>query len=261
LLKVLAVAAAAYGGLVALMYVTQRSMMYFPERERTSPAVAGLAMAEELMLDTADGEKVVAWHVPPRGEQPVVLYFQGNGGAPRHRVDRFNAFVADGLGLVALAYRGYGGSSGTPSEAGMLADADAAYAFAAARYPAGRIVAWGESIGSGVAVALAAKHPVGRIVLDSPFSSAADVAVRVYWYLPVRLLMKDQFRSDLLIRKVRVPVLVLHGAHDQVVPIALGERLFALATEPKRFVRFEHGGHSDLDQHGAQEAFRNFLNE
>jgi fermentation-respiration switch protein FrsA (DUF1100 family) len=165
------------------------------------------------------------------------------------------------MGLVALSYRGYGGSTGSPTEAGLIADAAAAYAFAAAHYPAERIVVWGESLGSGVAVALAATRKFGRLVLEAPFTSAADVGAGVYWFLPVRLLMKDPFHSDARIGKVTAPLLILHGARDNVVPIALGERLYALANEPKRFVRFADGGHEDLDQYGAQAALRPFLAE
>jgi pimeloyl-ACP methyl ester carboxylesterase len=261
LLKWALIAAAAFGGFVALMYVAQRSLMYFPERLRTEPGAAGLPAAEEVVLDTADGERVIVWHLPPQGDRPVVLYFHGNGGSLRYRVDRFRAFAADGLGLVALSYRGYGGSTGSPSEAGLIADGEAAHGFAAARYPARRIVAWGESLGSGVAIALAARHPIGRLVLEAPFSSAADVAAGVYWFLPVRLLMKDPFRSDLRIGQVTAPILFLHGARDAVVPIALGERLYALANQPKRFVRFAGGGHNDLDRHGVLDAFRAFMRE
>ena len=143
LLKWLIGAAAAFGGLVALMYVAQRSLMYFPERLHTPPAIAGLPEAQEIALATKDGERVIVWHVPPRGEKPVVLYFHGNGGALRNRVARFGALIADGNGLVALSYRGYGGSTGSPTEAGLIADAEAAYVFAAARYPAERIALWG----------------------------------------------------------------------------------------------------------------------
>jgi fermentation-respiration switch protein FrsA (DUF1100 family) len=259
LLKWLVIAAAVYGGFVALMYFAQRSLQYFPERLRTTPAQAGLPGAEEVVLDTADGEKVIVWHVPPRGDRPVLLYFHGNGGALRYRAERFHALIADGKGLVALSYRGYGGSTGSPTEAGLIADAEAAYAFAAARYPAERIVLWGESLGSGVAIAVAVRHKVGRIVLEAPFSSAADVGARAYWFLPVRLLMKDQFRSDRRIGQVAAPVLILHGARDAVVPLDLGERLYALANEPKRLVRFPDGGHDDLDAYGAQDAVRSFL--
>jgi uncharacterized protein len=250
-----------YGGFVALLYVTQRSLQYFPESYRTAPAAAGLPEAEEVVVDTADGERVLLWHLPPRGDKPVILYLHGNGGALRHRVDRFRALTADGTGLIALSYRGYSGSTGRPTEAGLLEDAAAAYAFAAARYQPERIALWGESLGSGVAVALAAEKPVGRVVLEAGFSSAADVGAGVYWYVPVRLLMKDQFRSDLRIGKVTAPVLMLHGDRDNIIPIALGERLYALINAPKRFVRFPGGGHENLGLYGAIEAAKQFLAE
>jgi uncharacterized protein len=255
----LIIALVGYGGLVALLYVGQRALEYFPERFRTSPAAAGLPEAEEVVLESADGEHVIVWHVPPRGEKPVVLYFHGNGGSLAWRVERLRALTADGTGLVALSYRGYGGSSGRPSETGLIADAFAAYAFAAAGYPAARIALWGESLGSGVAIALAAEKPVARLVLESPFTSVADIAAQIYWFLPVRWLIKDPFRSDLRIGKVTAPVLVLHGEQDNVVPIAFGERLYALIDAPKRFVRFSDAGHNDLGAHGALAAAREFL--
>jgi fermentation-respiration switch protein FrsA (DUF1100 family) len=241
------------------MYVAQRSLMYYPEQQRTSPVEIGLLDVQEIILDTADGEKVIVWYAPPKRDLPLILYFHGNGGALRHRADRFRTLIGDGYGLVALSYRGYGGSTGSPSEAGLIADAQAAYAFAVTRTAPERIVAFGESLGSGVAVALAATHRVGRLVLESPFTSAADIGARVYWFLPVRLLIKDPFRSDERIGKVTIPLLVLHGARDGVIPIAFGERLFSLANEPKQFVRFAEGGHNDLDRHGARDAVRRFL--
>jgi fermentation-respiration switch protein FrsA (DUF1100 family) len=259
LLKWLFFAVAIFGCVVAVAYAAQRSLQYHPDRTRVPPDAAGLFGAEEIELTTADGEKVIVWHVPPKGDRPVVLYFHGNGGSLAWRANRFRSFVADGTGLVALSYRGYGGSTGSPTEAGLIADAEAAYAFAAARYPVERIAVWGESLGTGVAVALAASHKIARLILETPFTSAADVGARIYWFLPVQLLMKDSFRSDARIGKVTVPVLVLHGTADAVIPFGFGEKLFALANEPKRFVRLEGGGHSNLDQFGAQDAIRAFL--
>lgn len=250
-----------YGGLLLLVYLGQRALQYFPERARTPPAAAGLPEAEEVVLDSSGGERVIVWHIPPRGEKPVVLYFHGNGGSLRWRVDRFRALAADGTGLIALSYRGYGGSSGRPTEKGLIDDALAAYAFAAARYPASRLALWGESLGTGVAVALAAQKPVGRIVLESPFTSIADIAAQIYWFLPVRLLIKDSFRSDLLIGTVTAPFLILHGDKDSIVPITLGDQLYKLITAPKRFVRFPGAGHNELAAYGALEAARQFLSE
>jgi uncharacterized protein len=248
-----------YGAIVTLAYFAQRSLMYFPDRTRTPPAEAGLPQAEEIELTTGDGERVIAWHVPPRGDKPVVLYFQGNGGALNLRAQRFARLTSDGTGLIALSYRGYGGSTGRPSEAGLLRDAEATYAFATARYQAERLVLYGESLGSGVAVALAAEHKVGKVILEAPYTSAVEIGAAAYPFLPVRLLMHDQFRSDERIGKLTAPVLVLHGARDSVIPIAYGERLYALISAPKKFVRFPEGHHSDLDSHGAQIAVRDFL--
>jgi fermentation-respiration switch protein FrsA (DUF1100 family) len=253
------IAAAGYLGLGALMFFVQRSLMYFPERVRTSPAAAGFPQAEEVWLDTADGERVLAWHVPPRGNKPVVLYFHGNGGSVRYRVDRFQKLVADGTGLLALSYRGYGGSTGTPTEAGLIEDARTIYAYAAERYS--RIALWGESLGTGVAVALAAEKPVTHLILDAPYSSTVDIAADLYRFLPVRLLMKDQFRSDQRIKQVKAPVLILHGEADDIIPIRYGERLLAMAPGKKQMVRFKDGYHVDLDRHGAMDAVTKFLAE
>ena len=253
------VLAGLYLGMATILYFAQRSLMYFPETVHTTPAAAGLPEAEEVTLSTSDGERIIAWHVAPRDNKPVVIYVHGNGGALRYRAERFRRLVRNGIGLAAVEYRGYGGSSGRPSEAGLIADGEAAYAFAAARYPAQQIVLWGESLGSGVAVTLAAEKPVGRVILEAPFTSAAAVASLHYWYLPVRLLMKDQFRSDEHVGKITAPVLILHGARDSVVPYAMGERLFEATKAPKHIVRFLDGDHEDLDAHGALHAVGRFL--
>jgi uncharacterized protein len=234
-------------------------MMYFPDQLRTTPAEAGLTEAEEVTLTAADGGHSLVWHVPPRQDRPVILYFHGNGGALRFRVERFQKLIRDGVGLVALEYRGFGGNPGTPTEAGLIADGEAAYAFAAARYPASQIVLWGESLGTAIAVALGAERPVSRVILEAPFTSAAAIASSRYWYLPVRLLMKDQYRSDELIGKITAPVLILHGVKDRTVAFAMGERMFELTTAPKHIVRFLDGDHEDLDSRGALHAVGRFL--
>jgi fermentation-respiration switch protein FrsA (DUF1100 family) len=257
---ILIVAAAGYVSLLTLLYVAQRALMYFPDTVRAAPADVGFPQAQEAILDTADGARIVVWHVPPREGKPVILYFHGNGGALRHRAPKYRLLTADGTGLVALSYRGYGGSTGSPNEEGLFADARAAYDFAAARYPLSRKVIWGESLGTGVAVELATEKKVDGLILEAPYTSTVDIAAAIYPIFPVRLLMKDQFRSDERIGKVSAPLLVLHGALDRVVPIAYGEKLFSLAREPKKFVRFVRGAHEDLSDYGSVEAAREFLN-
>jgi fermentation-respiration switch protein FrsA (DUF1100 family) len=258
-LKALIAAVAIFGCIVLAAYLGQRKLMYAPDPTRTAPAAAGFPAAEEVVLTTPDGEKLIVWHVPPKGNRPVVLYLHGNGDALLVRVHRFKSFVADGTGLVAVAYRGFSGSTGSPSETGLITDAETTYKFVAERYPVERIAVWGESLGTGVAVALAASHKIDRLILESPFTSAADVGSRGYWFLPVHLLMKDPFYSDARIGKIKVPLLILHGTDDAVIPFSFGQKLFALANEPKRFVRLDGGGHSNLDQFGAQDAIHAFL--
>jgi fermentation-respiration switch protein FrsA (DUF1100 family) len=255
----LVLAVMAYGGFVGLLYFAQRGMMYFPDTTPRLPAENGFPQGMEAELRTEDGERLLAWYAAPQGDGPVVLYFQGNGGGLNLRAHRFARLAASGIGVLAVNYRGYGGSSGRPSEPGLLQDAEAAYQFAASRYPADRIVLWGESLGTGVAVALASTRPVARVLLESPFTSTADIAASLYWFVPVRLLMHDQFRSDQRIGKVTAPVLVLHGERDNVVPIRFGERLYALIRSPKRFIRMPQAGHNDHDEHGGFDLVKSFL--
>ncbi|HEY1475138.1 MAG TPA: alpha/beta hydrolase [Pseudolabrys sp.] len=248
-----------YVGLLALMYVFERAMMYFPDSTRVAPAQAGLPRAEEATFTSSDGERLLAWYVPARDNKPLVIYFQGNAEGLTARAGRFTWLTADGTGLLALNYRGYGGSTGRPSEDGLIRDATAAYDFARARTPTERIVLFGESLGTAVAVALASEHEIAALILDAPFTSAAAVGASAYPFAPVRWLMKDKFRSDERIGRVSAPLLVLHGEQDGIVPVRFGAQLFALAREPKRMVRFAQGGHVDLDDHGAAKVVQEFL--
>ena len=258
---IIILATAGYFAFVAFLYVAQRSFLFHPQPIHPSPAQVGLPMAQETVIDTADGERVILWHVPPRGEKPVVIYFHGNAEIVASRAARHRELTADGVGLVALSYRGYMGSTGHPTEDGLLHDAEAAYQFAISRYPSNPIVLWGHSLGSGVAVALASRHSIAKVILEAPFSSTVDVAAGIFPFVPVRWLMRDQFRSDRRIDAVWAPLLIMHGAQDWVVPIRLGQRLFELAHEPKRFVRYPDGGHDDLDRYGAAAEVQRFIAE
>ncbi len=255
-----AIAIVAYVAAAVALYIFQRALLYpAPQTTRTDPAAAGFPEAQEIVLDTKDGEKVIVWHVPPKQGKPVVLFFHGNGEVLAWRVPRFRAITAGGIGLIALSFRGYGGSSGKATEAGLLNDGAAAYAFAAAQYPPERIVPWGYSLGTGVAVATAASKPVGKLILEAPYTSLIDVAASLFWYMPVRWLMLDSFRSDERIAGVKIPMLIMHGERDTVVPERLGRRLFDLAPGPKRFVPFPLGTHINLDDYGAVDVARAFM--
>ena len=260
---VLLLGLAGYLAVLGTLYVRQRDLVFPRDPAKPDIASAGLAAAEEASVATADGERLVAWVVPPRAGKPVLLYFHGNAGnlGRSGRIDRFRGLTEDGTGLFAVSYRGYGGSSGSPSEEGLLQDARAAYGAAAARFGAGNLIGYGESLGTGVVLKLAAEVPLQAVVLEAPYRSTLSVAQGVYPYLPLGLLMKDQFRSDEVIDRVRAPLLVLHGERDQVIPFAQGQQLYELAQAPKRFLRYPAGRHTDLPQYGSIGEIRRFLTE
>jgi len=249
-----------YAGALVTLFFAQRSIVFpIPTTAWTTPAAAGFPLAQEHVLTTSDGERIIVWHVAAKPGHHVVLYFPGNGDTLAGSAGRFAEITADGTGLVALSYRGYAGSSGKPSEGGLLRDAAATFAFASAMYETTRMVIWGFSLGSGAAVTLAAEHGVGGLILEAPYTSIADVAAAAFPLLPVRYFVRDRFHSDQRIEEVTAPLLVMHGARDATIPIRFGMRLFALAREPKQFVRFDEGGHNDLVSFGAVETARHFI--
>lgn len=251
---------AVYLAFVGLLFVNQRSMLYPGSSQRTSVIQAGLADFSEVEITTADGERLVGWWKPPEPGRAVLLYFHGNGGSLRNRAGRARALSQGGRGMLLVSYRGYSGSTGSPTEAGLRLDARAALDHVERAAPGRPVVLYGESLGSGVAVELASERDVAGLILDAPFTSTADVAKLTYWYVPVELLMKDQFRSIDRIGRVRAPLLVLHGERDRLIPIAQGERLHeAAASQPKRFVRLRDAGHETVLERGGLPEALSFL--
>lgn len=229
------------------MYLFQRELQYFPTRRDPAPETLGLDGVDRVELPTPDGETLVLWTAPATADRPIVLFLHGNGGEVADRADRLAFYQARGFGLAFLSWRGYGGSSGSPSEAGLVTDAKAAYDYLrSAGVPADRIAVVGESLGTGPAVQLAAANPVGALVLEAPYSAAVDIARAAYPWLPVGLLMKDQFRSRDHIGAVRAPILILHGDDDRVIPPGFGRRLFEAAKDPKTFLSLGPVGHEAL---------------
>ena len=243
LTKALIAGAVFYVVALAILYGAQRRLLYFPNSAEVSPASVGLPGAERLQLTTSDGNRLLAWRIPPAPGAPIVVYLHGNGGGIGLRAHRYAALAAAGFGVLAVEYRGYAGSTGEPSEAGLTLDAELAYQAALADAPPERIVLLGEFLGSGLAVKLAARHRVGALALDLPYTSIADVAAAKFWMFPVRWLIRDRYESDALIAEVKAPILIVHGTADSVVPIRFGRRLFELATANKKFIAVEGAGH------------------
>jgi fermentation-respiration switch protein FrsA (DUF1100 family) len=252
MLIAVAVCVALYATVVVGLFFGQRKILFRCDAAEVDPATIGLE-AKIVRLKTEDGERLLAWRISPAPGRPLILYFHGNAGGLDLRVERFRAMAKAGMGLLAIEYRGYASSTGSPTERGLKLDGEAAYAAAIASGVAPeRIVPLGESLGSGVAVALAARHKVGALVLDSPYSSIVDVAAAAYWFAPVRALLRDPFRNDLLIGSVTAPTLIVHGTKDAVVPIRFGEKLFGLANSPKDFWRVDGAAHLAMGERLAE---------
>lgn len=259
---VLLALAAGYGLLLLAIFAFQRRLLFFA-RDHGALAIDRtlLPMAQAETLETSDGERLSALVIPPQDGRPVLLYLPGalDTLSQAYRQGRFAVLTAHGLGLLAIDYRGYGASSGSPSEAGFHRDAQAAYAAAAARFGPQRIVLYGESMGTVLATALACAVPARALVLEAPMLSMRALAQRRLFFVPVGLLMKDVMENDARMGKVDVPLLLVHGARDHVVPFSHGRRLFALARVPGRFVQFAKGNHLNLARLGLGEEVEDFL--
>jgi fermentation-respiration switch protein FrsA (DUF1100 family) len=240
-----------YLGLLALVYFKQDALVFQPTIDRgfqATPASIGLGF-DPLALTTPDGETLDGWHVPAGRGKPargLVIIFHGNAGNISHRLDYLRMFHDLGFASLIIDYRGYGRSSGRASEEGSYIDADTAWQHAtqALGYPAKHIVVFGESLGGAVATQLAATRQPAALVLASTFTSVPDLGAEIYPWLPIRLLARIRYDSRDRLSQVNSPVLVIHSLQDDIIPFAHGERLFAVARAPKRFMEIE-GGHNE----------------
>jgi uncharacterized protein len=240
----------------ALLALNSRALIYHPDREQVAPDLPGV---EAVRIETQDGERIVAWwRAPPEEHAPVFLFFDGNGGRPQIQEGRWRRIVEGGAGFLAVYYRGYSGSTGTPTEQGLYRDGRAGYDWLIARgFAPDDIIIHGFSLGSGVAVRLASERQARALILEAPFTGVDDVAAEMS---PIaRFAIRDRFASREIIGAVAMPILIAHGDGDTVVPYAQGQRLFALAPEPKTFARMEGSDHSTLVRDGIYDRIWRFL--
>lgn len=246
-LKVLAGLVAAYLLIVFAAYMLQRRLIYYPDPQRVLPAQAGFVGVEERLLTMPDGVRVVAWHAKAKPGNPTLLYFHGNAGSVAGRIHRIRAYTNEGWGVYMLSYRGYGGSGGSPSEKDNIADARIAYgALLQEGVQPSDLILYGESLGSGVAARLATERKAAGLVLEAPYTSIVEIARSAYPWLPADWFMVDRYETDKVIAQVHMPVLILHGRKDRIIPFAMGEALLARANAPKEMVVFPDGGHGNL---------------
>ncbi len=235
--------------LLAVIWFAQRTLIYFPDPYVRSATAAGLKDVEDVAFETEDGLTLQGWFSrPPLSPPPLtVVVFNGNAGNRSYRGDLANALRERGYAVFLFDYRGYGGNAGSPTERGLAADARAARAYLSKRADVdpSRLVYFGESLGSAVAVGLATEHPPAALVLRSPFTSLADVGAVHYPILPVRLLLRDRYDSIGRIRRIAAPLLVIAGSRDAIVPASQSRSLYEAAREAKTLVIIDGADHND----------------
>ncbi len=240
---------------LAGLWAFQRQLIYFPDPAPVGEAARVLDGAEDVTLSTADGLELGAWLVHPRAAVDrgwAVLVLPGNGGNRAGRVGLADLLQDEGFTVLLVDYRGYGGNAGDPSEEGLAQDADAAVALLEERgFTADRTVYLGESLGTGVAAALAIRHPPAGMVLRSPFTELAAVGAHHYPWLPVRLLLRDRFPVLAHVRESDVPVVVVRGSADDVVPTGLSAEVAAGARNLVEDKVLEGVGHNDPEMFGS----------
>jgi uncharacterized protein len=254
-------AAALYMVIVAGAYWKQRALLYHPGGARLAPGGFGLTNVADVSLTTPDGEKLVGWWSKAAPGKPTILYLHGNAGHLSERSERIRYFQTAGIGMFMLAYRGYSGSTGAPSEAANVADAALAFDHLVGTGVRSQdIVLFGESLGTGVAVQLAALRPdVPGMILDSPYTSMADAGAHHFPWLPVRALLTDRYDTLARIGGLHLPLLILHGEADFTVPVFMGRAVYAAANEPKKIVTFPGAQHILHAQFGSLDVVRDFV--
>lgn len=251
-----------YACVMALLYVNQRAMIYVPDRTPPSPALYGVPEMQPVHVTTDDGLTLEGWYKPPADERKsVILFFQGNAGSKGIRAFKSRIFTAEGCGFLLASYRGYDGNPGKPSEQGLYKDARAYILWLKEQgVSEDRLVIYGESLGSGVTVQMALEHPGLRgIILECPYTSMAAATQRHMPLIPVYFLVRDRYSSIRKIGRVKVPLYILHGKFDTIVPFSMGKRMFDAANEPKAMEIFPYGGHNDLYSQGAGDKILRFL--
>ncbi len=237
-----------YIGVMGWVYLNQRSLLYFPSADAKSIEEYGLTDTQNLIVQTQDGTNIQMWYHEPKNNRPMIVYLHGNSYNLGFRAPKFKEFIDMGYGFIAPSYHGFGSSEGTPSKRAILEDAQTAIQFIQSKgYDTKNAIVIGESLGSGVAVAMATEHQFAGVFLITPYTSISDRAQEIYWYLPVRILVKDNFISSDKIANINAPLLIVHGDKDMTIPHSHSEALMKLAQEPKRLIMYEGKGHANLD--------------
>lgn len=233
-------------GLSLLLYVFQDRFVYYPFKSlAVTPDRIGLAY-EEVYIETQDGERLHAWFIPADNAHTTLLFFHGNAGNISHRLDSIRIFHEMGMNVFIFDYRGYGESSGRPSEEGTYRDARAAWEYLTGDrdIPPDRIVLFGRSLGAAIAAWLARQTAPAALILESAFTSVRAMGKKLYPYLPVGMLTRIRYPTLDYIRGTNLPILVVHSREDEIIPFEFGQQLHAAAAGHSELLPIE-GGHND----------------
>jgi fermentation-respiration switch protein FrsA (DUF1100 family) len=242
----IAFAVALYVALLLVLFLTQRSLIYYPSHSYTGPVEAHANKAfEEISVRTQDGIDLKAWYAPASGKPFTIVFFHGNADSLRTAAQIADQYIAAGYGFLLTEYRGYSGLPGTPTEAGLYSDARAYLrALVARNIESGHIILFGQSLGTGVAIQMASEFQVGGLMLLAPYLSIPKMARVHFPFFPTYLAL-DRFDNEKKIRNIHSKLLIVNGSRDEVVPASNGQELYSLANEPKEFHSLPDRGHND----------------
>jgi len=247
----------------ALVWFARTSLIYPFDPTHITPRQAGEPRLAEKTLTTDDGNTLIVWEHPAKGRKATLVYFHGNAGNLAGRAGRFRRLLDHGYGIVAMAYRGSGGSTGRPSEAAISKDAVLlrnSLAEILGQTPKGKIIYYGESLGTGVATKLAIKYPPDALILEAPYTSIVDLAARQMPFFPIRAVLDQRWETSTYILNVKSPTLILHGTRDRVVPYAMGKTVFALSPAKNKVIKTLKGaGHLSAFSSLGQTAIYRFI--
>lgn len=246
---------------IAVLGVTQRSMMYLPPASIPASHMTALEGYEKVSITTKDELALHAYFVPPKdSKKPILLLFHGNASHPAWEAFKTASLITQGYGVLLASYRGYDNNPGKPTEDGLFMDGQSYLDYLKESYPSNPVILYGESLGSGVAIEMAIRVQPLAVILEVPFLSAVDVAQRFYPYIPfIDKLLRDPYRNDHKISSVHAPTLFLLAGKDDVVSLGSGTKLYELANDPKKKVVFSEASHVNVYQYGAMEEMLNFL--
>ena len=250
-----------YFFILIFTYIFQRNLLYHPTENNYSGDKITVSV-EKIKIKATDGIELISWfHNKDINKYKTILFLHGNAGTLENRIHKINHFKNMNVNFLLVAWRGFSGNKGQPTEEGLYEDARSAVSWLKSKGVLEKnIVLYGESLGTGVATEIAQDNNFAGIILESPFTSMIEAGKNVYPYLPVKLLLKDKYESYKKIKKIKIPILIMHGEVDNIVPFYMGKKMYELANEPKYFYFSKYDDHMMEYNQNLLKALKDFIN-